>query len=35
MGLQCPPLIMITLDQHESDNNKQIIQLTLVYDLLR
>ncbi len=30
--LQCPPLNRITLGQHKSDNNNQMIQLT---DVLR
>ena len=29
--IQCPPLNRITLGQHKSDNNNQLIQLTDVF----
>ncbi len=32
--IQCPPLNRITLGQHKSDNNNQIIQLTDVLCVL-
>ncbi len=32
--LQCPPLNRITLDQHESDKNNRMIQLTDVFCVL-
>jgi hypothetical protein len=32
--IQCPLFNRITLDEHKSDNNNQMIQLTLVFCLL-
>ena len=34
MLLQCPPLYRITLGQHKSDNNSQMIQLTDVLSVM-
>jgi len=34
MDLQCPPLNRITLGQHRSDNNNQMIQLTHIFCVL-
>jgi len=34
MEIHCPPLNGITLGQHESDNNNQMIQFTIVFCVL-
>jgi len=34
LQMQCPPLKMITLGQHKSENNNQIIQLMDVFFVL-
>ena len=34
LSVQCPPLNRITLGQHKSDNNNQMIQLTNIFCVL-